>query len=540
MSKLNSAPSGRPYPSDLDTPVLEFAKGEFIRLRDLFEGMLVFGGVGSGKSSGVARTLAHVMLANNFGGMVLCAKPGEADTWEQYAREMGREESILRVGPTDLWRMNFVAYELRKSGNRSIGNIVELIFKMVEATRLSKPLGSGSGSENGFWEDASRQLLLHSIPIIFAANGTFSFELLRAFMSSAPKTPQEVEEPTWQATSVFHHCFRKAREAPLEPIDSHTLSTCATYWLSDFAPLDNKTRSNIVISLTSMLSRFSQGRLHTLFCTETTFVPELTFDGTILLLDMPEKIWKEDGVIAQIILKYLWQRAAEARAAYLTPEDMRPLFLAGDECQFFLTPGDAEFFSTARSARVASLYITQSLPTIYSKIGGIRPEHTAEMLLANLCTRIFCRNVCHVTNRWAAESAGQGLVWRESKNWGSNSGGSKSDTTGSNIGRSWSVNQTHMFGPAGGNRSATNAGSDNDGWNRSLQNGTSWGEQQGGGLQQQKDYKLDPAIFTTSLRSGGPEHGGLVDAVWMQAGRRFSYSGGDIFTPVTFKQEGAQ
>lgn len=536
-SRTNSEPGQ--FPTDLDTPLLELGNKSYFRLRDAFEGFFGLGGTGSGKSSGLVRALALSMLKHGFGGIVLCAKPGEADTWMKYAAQAGRLDSILHVHAGSPWLCNLLDYYFHVHGVDGSANIVDLTFRMAEASRLSR--GEAAASSDKFWEDATRQLLLHSVPVVFAAHGNFSFDLLNQFLSSAPQTVDQAHDEAWLASSFFFQTFERARFNPRHAIDAHTLQTCASYWLHDFARLDPKTRSNIVITLTSLLSRFAHGRLHRLFCTETTFVPELTFEGVVILLDMPVKTWHEDGVIAQCILKFIWQRAVEARAERTNSDRMRPLFIAADECQFFLSSYDPEFQSTARSSRAASIFLTQSLPTIYAKIGGSRPEHQADMLIANFGTRVFCRNSCQVTNRWASESIGQGVVQRASESWGSSSGGSSGRTTGSQIGQSSSDNTT--FGSSQSSQSTYSSSSStnrttSDGWNQSTQRGANWSTNQGGSWSEQKDYRLDPSVFATGLRSGGHEHRGRVDAIWVQAGRSFPMTG-DIFTPVTFLQEGA-
>ena len=80
---------------DLDHPLVKFSidnKQDWWTIRDAVRGVQIFGGIGSGKSSGSGRTFAKAFLKNGFGGLVLCAKPDERQNWEQLAKEAGREE----------------------------------------------------------------------------------------------------------------------------------------------------------------------------------------------------------------------------------------------------------------------------------------------------------------------------------------------------------------------------------------------------------------------------------------------------------------
>src|ERR1017187_3883532 len=69
--------------------------GDIWRIKDACEGTMIFGGTGSGKTSGSGRALATSFLAAGFGGLVLCAKPDEPALWRSYAAETGRETDLL-------------------------------------------------------------------------------------------------------------------------------------------------------------------------------------------------------------------------------------------------------------------------------------------------------------------------------------------------------------------------------------------------------------------------------------------------------------
>ncbi|HEX4610070.1 MAG TPA: hypothetical protein VH092_17890, partial [Urbifossiella sp.] len=67
---------------------------------------------GSGKSSASGRLVALSYLRQGFGGLVLCAKPDEAETWRQYCHQTGRSDQLIVFSPTSSWRLNFLDYEL--------------------------------------------------------------------------------------------------------------------------------------------------------------------------------------------------------------------------------------------------------------------------------------------------------------------------------------------------------------------------------------------------------------------------------------------
>jgi len=146
---------------------------------------------------------------------------------------------------------------------------------------------------------------------------------------------------------------------------------------------------------------FLRGMLHRIFSTDTTVTPETSLDGKIIILDLPQKRFHEMGVTAQILFKFCWQRAVERRKIR---DDSKPVFLWMDESQLFVNKHDVEFQTTSRSARVATVLLTQNLPNYYAALGG-GPASQAfvDSLLGNMGTKIFHNNTCAKTNEYAAE-----------------------------------------------------------------------------------------------------------------------------------------
>lgn len=71
--------------TDLQLPLVEFSPADVWTLGDACTGVQIFGGIGSGKTSGSGAAIARAFLSNGFGGLVCCAKPSERELWEWYA-----------------------------------------------------------------------------------------------------------------------------------------------------------------------------------------------------------------------------------------------------------------------------------------------------------------------------------------------------------------------------------------------------------------------------------------------------------------------
>lgn len=469
-------------PDPLDAPLCLFSPEDAFTLRDACEGVQVFGGTGSGKTSGSGQMLAHAFLRAGFGGLVLTAKPDERTQWERYCAAVGRADDLYVFGPDTPHRFNFLDYELNRPGQGAglTENIVQLFMLALEAGgRSSKETGS-----DPFWNDTLKELLRNAVELVALATGSVSLPDLYELIESAPQSQEQVFDPTWQRESTCFACLEAAERNATSPEKRGDYQQTERYWLSRFPQLAEKTRSIIVTSFSALADAFLRHPIRTLFCTETTFTPEITERGKILLVDLPVKEFNEVGVFAQVLFKLCWQKAIERRDIRKSP---RPVFLWADECQYFLTSYDQLFQTTARSSRTCTVYLTQNLPNYYAAFGEGRGRNRAESLLGNLQTKIFHAQGCGTTNKWASEMIAQ--VWQ-----------SRTTVTG---------------GTSQGRQGET----ENSGFSAS----------------EQLAAQVLPVEFTT-LAKGGPPHGWVVEGIVFQSGRVWNASRSN-YVRVYFPQQ---
>ncbi|MFT4075631.1 MAG: TraM recognition domain-containing protein [Asticcacaulis sp.] len=520
--------------TNLDTRLLRLSSGDYFTLRDACQGVHIFGGIGSGKTSGSGKALASAYLRAGMGGLVLAAKPDEVELWLNYARQNGRANSVILFGDRGGGGFNFIAYELARQGPQGIGSVVECLMRILDAARLTNP-NAGRGGE-AFWEDATRQVLRNCLPILYAATGTIRIPDIIRFVASAPVSHQQIRDEDWQNSSFMFQALSRARKQPVHPIPEDEFDKAGSYWRDEYGQLDNKTRSNIAISLSTALDRFNRGRLYNAFCTETTLVPEMSFHGAIIIMDMSALTWNEDGIIAQQLFKFMWQRAVLSRNGLEQKHRERPVFLWADESQYFVNAFDTDYQSTCRSARACTVYLTQSLPTYYAKMGGDNAKAKADMLLANFVTKIFHNNADPETNRWAADTIGRSLQRRRSYNEGESLGRSQGMNSGESENRGYNTSSGFSSDSRGGSSSSFSSGSNagtGDSWARNR--GTSYSETQSHGYSETMDYEVEPAHFARHLRTGGPANHRQVGGLWFQAGKTFAGSRRN-YLHVSFQQ----
>jgi hypothetical protein len=451
--------------------------GDPWRIKDACEGTVIFGGTGSGKTSGSGRSLARSFLAAGFGGLVLCAKPDEPELWRSYAAETGREGDLCLFGRDGEWGFNFLRHESLRSGSGAglTENIVNLFMEVSS-------IGSGDARSRGgdpFWERAMRSLIRNCVDVLVMAGEPATLHSMFDVVRSAPPDLASLADPAWKSRSACCNILEAARERASGTSWEIDCREVAGYWLSHYPTLGDKTRGSIVAMFSTLAEALMRGKMRELFCGETTLGPEDAILGRIVVVDLPVKEWSEVGRMAAVLWKYCLQKAVERRCDNAEGR-ARPVFIWADECQHFTSRYDPLFQATARSSRAASVYMTQNYPSLCAALGGGPEGRTlTDALLGNMGTKIFHANSDRETNQFAAELVGKRLQPLRSRGSGSS---------------------------------------------LSLGAQTSVGSSSTRGLSESMDFEIQPREFST-LRKGGPENANTADALVFQNGRQWAATG---------------
>jgi len=481
----NPHPFMKPY--DLDQVLYTFNGKHPFTTRQACEGVQIFGGIGSGKTSGSGAALAKSYLRAGFGGLVLCAKKDELDTWKRYAQETGRSDSLLIFDASGKYRFPFLQYEVEREGEGAgyTENLVRLFMTVYET--ISRRSGAGG---DPYWQSAMQQLMRNCIDLCMIARGEVSVPLMHDVVRTAPQSPEQINEQneegryTWREGSICWQLLIEGNEKQLDKWAQYDFDTTANFWLKEFPAISPKTRSGILSMFTTTTDNFLRRPFRMLFSEppeDEKFIayPELTHYGAVIVMHLPVKEFGDAGRAAQVVYKYMWQQAAERRD--MSESDL-PVFLWVDEAQNFATEYDMQFQATARSSRACTVYLTQNLPNYYAEMGGASSRDRVNSLVGNLQTKIWHANSDPETNNHAAEV----------------------------IGKSWQVRRgmSQSFG------------------NESFNMGDS--------SQESFDFDVTPQTFT-KLPKGGPENGFQVGGVVFQNGRIWSQDKTFLFTSFNQK-----
>lgn len=417
----------------IDSPLFSFTgyEADAFTIRNCFTGFQIFGGTGSGKTSGSGKFLAKHFLNAGFGGLVLTVKPDECNEWQEWAKENNRQDALIIFKPSNPYRFDFLSYEQNREGEGA-GSTFNIVDLLITACDITKPDISESSGEK-FWEDAANELIAKTVDLLLLSNQSVTVSNILKIINSAPLSG---EEKTTNSGKSIPKCLfpigKNDREQPIftpfataiknlsDKSSSFTKQqkrdaiACQDYFLKDYALLGDRTRSSIKIHVTTTLYQLLRGDLGLLFCngkpddSETEISPEVTYkEGKIIIVDMPIMEWKETGKLAQGLFKYMFQRSIERRNFNNYPTSV---FLWADEAQYFLNRSDQMFLTTARSAGCSTVYLTQNIENYYS----IMEESVARSMLGNLQTKIFHQNSDISTNEFASKIIGK--VWGEVRN----------------------------------------------------------------------------------------------------------------------------
>lgn len=476
------------------TIIRNWGNGHAFRLADAQTGVCVFGATGSGKTSGPARHLAYGYLAAGFGGLVLTAKKSESQMWRSWAADCGREHDLVIVNADGDRRFNFLEWESSRpeeGGGLSI-NIVNLLDEIAIAISGHEE----SSSSEKFWEQALHHLNTNTVELPLLAGLEISLPLLRSIVTSGPYSPEQVNDPEWKKTSVCAAILEEADKATAKA-DAQTradFEECRDYFLIEFPNLSEKTRSIITLTFSMLVRPLITRPLRRIFSSDSNIRPEDTFDGKIIVVDLPVQEFRLVGRIANLAWKYCLQVAVLRR---VQPTDrqsfLRPVFLWADEAHNFVSKFDSEYQAVARSAGGCTVYLTQNRES-FRRV--LKNYDAVDSLLGNLQCKIFCQNAGE-TNDWAAKILGERYINITS----TNAGLSRND-------QAFPMPQPQQAGY-------------NAGVSRS----------------EQRRYFVEPATFTT-LKRGGAHYNYQVEAIVYNGGHLFTSSNGESlpYKLLTFNQ----
>src|SRR6185312_11341506 len=177
-------------------------KEDWVTLGQLYSGIQILGGNGSGKTSGSGAHLALWLLANGAGFIWMCAKPDEVFLVRRLVRAAGRENDLVILGQaidakadrvlTDEdgealitnARFNALDYESRRAGGSlSVVNYLAEVYKSIQRGKSER-----GGEDSTFWQTQYERLGRYLVDTAKFSGLPLTIGILRHLQLSAPKT----------------------------------------------------------------------------------------------------------------------------------------------------------------------------------------------------------------------------------------------------------------------------------------------------------------------------------------------------------------
>ncbi|HUN56495.1 MAG TPA: type IV secretory system conjugative DNA transfer family protein [Candidatus Binataceae bacterium] len=410
--------------------ILVLSTVDRILLGWLWEGLLIIGGPGSGKSSCVGRQVALGLLKGvpELGALILTAKSEETANWIRYAKESGRERDLIIFNAESGHCFDPLHYEWTRKG-RGAGDLESIIDLFSTLVALGKQ--EAGHTQDAFWERGCEQLIRNVLKLLDLAGERISIVNIDRVIKSLPTRPYEHEDEAWQKESYCAQLITqvRARQESLTPDQWSDLEVATQYIFTKWPAFDERPRSSLEMTWSGMADKFLFNPFNRLFCSgECSFTPEMTTHGhKLIVCDFPLlEYGVETGKTINVLLKLIFQRAWLRRDLADSPN---PVLLWQDEFQYFVNRRDNFFQETCRGFRVAVVCLTQNILAVSEALGETQPGSKTKSLLGNLATKIFLQQNETETTSYAADQVGKEYRFIENFNADSGSEQGQSHTS---------------------------------------------------------------------------------------------------------------
>ncbi|WP_337177539.1 TraM recognition domain-containing protein [Paludisphaera sp.] len=450
------------------------------RVSDMLRSVEVKGITGGGKSSGPGEFFARKLAAHPKATMLIIAqKPEERDDFIRIFRKAGREKDLLIVEESSApLTCNFLQV-LVKAGTDTRG-IVEFLMTMVEVLEAE----DGGNQSDPFWKLSQGRLLYNAIEMITLSGEELTPEAILEFIATAAYSQALLADKAWKAK--YHNTVvGKAEARSKSGRQKGDFNLAVKYWLGEFPVLDDKPRTSIIAGVMNVLHTFNTGLVREMCSGETKLSPSALEQGKSILINFPISSYGPSGRFIAGGWKYLTQKHILRRK--WDPSSFFTVIVC-DEFQEAVTSFDPRFLAQCRSHGGALFALTQTIHSEYGAMTGKGGNHKADSLLANFNLHLYT-TVDAKTAKFASDLLGQRLEAIPDISEGEDPG----------------IYQELMGKPRFR-------------------------------LSVKRSYQpvLQPAVFLSGLRNGGPENDNIVDAVVIRLGNPFLC--GENYQFVSFEQ----
>jgi hypothetical protein len=342
--------------------------GEYIQLspEDCSKNLIIFGGIGGGKTSRSINPLLLQLLRQNTGAMIFDIKTDFQKDVAALTKMAGRDYQVVGDGGMTL--------------NLFRGCTPELASSYLKSCFLAQGQGTG---DSAFWVDSATEMARHCLNLL---------NLLR---------PEEYSIAGLYDV-VFDHKYRESlltegadNISTMTDREQRFFVQSQRFFVNVWNEHDEKLRKNIMGTMNAVLSPFAHPDLVDAFSTGSTHgeadITKLINDGAIYLVNLPvTKYGKEGAKFAYMLIKLRFMNMMKERRMMTDWNQDRRIAFVCDEYQAIIDSiSDTDFWDKSRSAGCIGIVSMQGVSSLILALGG--NKDTAHAVLQNFRQRIIYR-----------------------------------------------------------------------------------------------------------------------------------------------------
>ena len=334
-----------------------------LSLTDACQNILVLGGIGSGKTTGVMQPLLLQCLDQGCGGLIFDIKGDVKEVVSQFAALTKRKLVIL--GP-----------------NHLSTNLLEGLSPEVAASFLKSAFLLSNKAQDPFWVDTATELCRNTLGMLSFLQGEYNLQSLYQYLFEL----DHQETLNQKIDSLLPTLPEKAQKL---------LKNYCQYQELIFSHFDAKIKSGVYATVAQVLSPFKHPELMEAFCAKEANLTgmEHVLSGSIYLIDLPLSRFGLGAKVAYTFIKLRFFNVMQTRDQYQEYDPQNPVFFMCDEFQEIVSANreglsDLNFWDKARSSKTIGIISSQSIASFYAALGS---HDLAHALLQNFRQKLCLR-----------------------------------------------------------------------------------------------------------------------------------------------------
>lgn len=353
----------------------------FLGEKDLAQNIVVFGGVGSGKTSRIICPLLLQYMQQDCGGLILDIKSDFIKETFFYAEKALRGVTVVGVG------------QKAKGINLCAGLSPEKVGSFM---RSAFQLDGGGGGNSQYWHDNAVNLCVSSMEVLSHVDGNeYSLSALYKYIF-VPEYRKRIQDQARLELGKYQYDANQNND-DAKLMKAAKLESALEKYKLHFESLDAKTKGLIESTVSTVLSGFTTPEIQRGFCEQNANSVEMKsiLDGNIILVDLPLPIYGSTARVIYMWAKLLMFNIMQQRRVQKDWNQDRLIFFMCDEFQNAITlsgaDSDLNFWDKARSSGCCGIVSAQSYSSFLAA-GGSGQRDAVNTCLSNFRQK-FCFRV---------------------------------------------------------------------------------------------------------------------------------------------------